>query len=49
MREIRTRHGYIVLVQDHDQRRLDALVRRGGKVVGWVDGRYRVWMPKEER
>jgi len=47
MREIRTRNGYIVLVDDHDEKRLAALLKRGGRIVGWIDGHYRVWMPKE--
>ena len=32
----------MLLVDDHDKVRLKALVATGGRVVGWVDGFYRV-------
>ena len=32
----------VLLCSDHDKRRLEALMERGGRVVGWVDGFYRV-------
>lgn len=37
------REGRVLLfVDDHDKVRLKALVATGGRVVGWVDGFYRV-------
>lgn len=39
------RDGRVVLfVNDHDRARMEALESIGGKVVGWVDGFYRVQM-----
>ena len=39
------RDGRVVLfVDDHDKVRMKALEAVGGKVVGWVDGFYRVQM-----
>ena len=49
MRKIPTRNGYIVLVDDHDKQRVEALVMRGGRVVGWIDGYVKVFMPKERK
>lgn len=38
--------GEVVLCHDHDKARLEALVRMGGCVVGWVDGFYRIAPPR---
>ena len=39
------REGRVVLfVHDHDKVRLKALEATGGRIVGWVDGFYRVQM-----
>ena len=35
----------VLLCHDHDMRRLESFVYRGGRVMGWVDGMYRVLMP----
>ena len=32
----------IVLVHDHDNRRIETLLERGGRIVGWRDGCFRV-------
>ena len=32
----------VLLCSDRDKRALEALVANGGRVVGWVDGFYRV-------
>lgn len=36
----------VVFVHDHDETRLEAARAAGGCVVGWVDGMYRVLMPR---
>jgi hypothetical protein len=36
----------VLLCSDRDKRALEALVANGGRVVGWVDGRYRVLMTR---
>ena len=38
------REGRVVLCHDHDGKRLERLLNGGGRVVGWVDGKYRVLM-----
>ena len=37
----------MLLCSDHDAERLERLLGRGGRVVGWVDGKYRVMMPRD--
>ncbi len=34
----------VLLCSDRDEKALETLVANGGRVVGWVDGRYRVLM-----
>lgn len=36
----------VLLCSDRDKKTLEALVANGGRVVGWVDGRYRVLMTR---
>ena len=36
----------VLLCSDRDKRALEALVANGGRVVGWVDGKYRVLMTR---
>ena len=37
----------VLLCSDRDKERLDDLIDLGGRVVGWVDGSYRVAMEGE--
>lgn len=40
-------NGRVVLVHDHDRARRAMLKAAGGRVVGWVDGRYRIEMGEQ--